>query len=698
MTDIAAEVSRVALTPVQRTTLAAVVQTVLPHAFEQATREWDPVTLVEARLLAAPPTVARELTRALDVLGSRAAGLLVAQRPGAFAALAPAARARAFAAWGDSPLPAARAVHQALRRFVLSTWYATPPGRADAGVRPPLHARGVERPWEGPAPGPVTRDDEPIARVPDPSTWRAPAPPPRPVPSAVTLGSAVRGAVRFSTDVVIVGSGAGGAVAAARLASAGREVVIVEAGEYIDAPEFSEDEGALVPRLYAEQALRSTVDGSVLLFQGGAVGGGTLVNWMLMLRPPDDVLEAWVREHGLSDFSPSALAPELDRIEAEVHARLVPDDAHAPANRIILDGARALGWRAAVARINAAGCVRAGTCGLGCRYEAKQSALLTYLPRAFAAGARLYANAQVERVEVVERGAHPNGGTPPRKRVHATVRDPHSGAITGTLEIEAPVVILAAGAVGTPAILERSGLGGGGVGRYLRLHPVSGVMGVYDREMYPLTGVPQSAYCDEFLRRDENGYGFWIEAPSLQPALAAAALGGFGAPHRADMQRLVNTAGLIVLVRDGSGESGSQGSVWVDRTGAVRVRYRMSAADRANLAAGMEAAARLHLAAGAHEVATVHTRPVRVRNERELVAIRDARYGPNRLSLFSAHVNGTCRMGVHPATSGTTPEGERHGVRGLYVCDGSLLPTSLGVNPQETIMALASVVAQRTAR
>jgi choline dehydrogenase-like flavoprotein len=157
------------------------------------------------------------------------------------------------------------------------------------------------------------------------------------------------------------------------------------------------------------------------------------------------------------------------------------------------------------------------------------------------------------------------------------------------------------------------------------------------------------------------------------------------------------TGALIVLVRDGSGEDGSQGSVWLDRAGRTRIRYRLGTADRANLAAGVEACARLHLAAGAREAVSVHTRPVRVRDESGLKALRDADYGPNRLSLFSAHVNGTCRMGVHPATSGTTPEGERHGVRGLYVCDGSLLPTSLGVNPQETILAVASVIAGRIA-
>lgn len=681
----------------RRRTLDALVRTVLPHLADTAGAA-ALAALVEQRIQNAPSDIAAELTRALDALGSRFLGVMAAGRPAPFAALSDADRERAYAAWGDSAIPAARSVHQALRRLVLSTWYVTPEARAGIGVPPPLHTRLPAVPWEGALPGEETRDHEPIARVPTPAAFVPRAwPTSRPVPGAVTPASALGRDVSLSAEVVIVGSGAGGAVAAARLAEAGREVVILEAGEYLHAPDFVEDEAALMPRLFADQALRATVDGSILLLQGGAAGGGTTVNWMLMLRAPDDVLDGWARTFGTEGMSPAEMAPVFDRIEAELHAREVPAEAHAPSNRIILDGARALGCLASPVRINAAGCVRAGTCSLGCRYDAKQSGLLTYLPRAFAAGARLYPGARVARVEVLDRtiGRASAQSAAPRKRVHAELRDPGNGELRGRLTIDAPFVVLAAGAVGTPVILQRSGLGGGGVGRYLRLHPTSGVMGRYDRDMYPFAGVPQSMMCDEFIRCDANGFGFWIECPALQPGLGAAALPGFGTEHRQEMLAMRQTGALIVLVRDGSGEAGSQGSVWLDRAGRTRIRYSLGAADRANLVAGVEACARLHLAAGAREAVSVHIRPIRVTGEAGLAALRNADYGPNRISLFSAHVNGTCRMGVHPATSGTTPNGERHGVRGLYVIDGSLLPTSLGVNPQETIMAIASVVAGR---
>jgi choline dehydrogenase-like flavoprotein len=649
--------------------------------------------MVEDRLLSAPPAVLHDLALALTALGSSIAGLIVTGRWKGFGQLPEADRDPAFQKWAKSAIPQARSVHQALRRFVLSSWYATPAGRAEIGLMPPLHTRTPAWPWEGPLEGVATLESEPVARQPhsQPPVPRA-THSVRPVPANVIRGDGVHGEVRLTADVLVIGSGAGGAVAAARLAEAGRDVIILESGDYLHAPDFTEVEDGLVPRLYADQALRTTVDGSISLLQGAAVGGGTTVNWMLMLRPSERVLHDW-GQLGVDGLSMSDLAPHLDRVESEVHARLTPSDAHSPSNLALLRGANVLGWSASEAGINATGCVRAGTCSLGCRYDAKQGGLLTYLPRAFAAGARLYANAEVQRIEVVERdGGH---GTPPRKRVIASVLDPATRAPRGTLVVRAPVVILAAGAVGTPVILEKSGLGGGGVGRYLWLHPTTAVMGRYPDETYPLAGIPQTALCDEFLHRDENGHGFWIECPALQPALAAAALPGFGPAHLDAMRQLAHTVAFIVLVRDGSGSDRSMGSVRVDRRGFTRVRYSMTEADRINARLGTEAAARLHLAAGARDVLSLHTPPVHLTSADGLSAMREAPVSPNRGTWFSAHVNGTCRLGSNPASSGVTPFGERHGVRGLYVCDGSILPTSLGVNPQETIMAMASLLAER---
>ena len=222
--------------------------------------------------------------------------------------------------------------------------------------------------------------------------------------------------------------------------------------------------------------------------------------------------------------------------------------------------------------------------------------------------------------------------------------------------------------------------------------------GRYDRPIYAAAGIPLSALCDEFHDLDGEGYGAWIECPPMHPSLASVALPGFGAAHADRMAGFVNLGTLIVLVRDGAGGDASSGSVTVDLKGRTHLHYRLRRKDARHLALGMQAAARLHLAAGAREIRTMHASPVIVRSEADLAAIARASLAPNRFALFSAHVNGTSRMGTDPRTSGATPDAERHGVPGVYVADGSLFPTALGVNPQATIMALGSMVGERIAQ
>jgi choline dehydrogenase-like flavoprotein len=417
------------------------------------------------------------------------------------------------------------------------------------------------------------------------------------------------------------------------------------------------------------------------------------VNWMIMLRTPDFVLEQWAAEHGVYGMLPNDMRAVFERVEREVHATAVPEDAHSANNRILLDGARSLGWKVSTANINAAHCVRCGFCGVGCRHNAKQSTLVTFVPRALAAGATLYADAHVNRIEVRERDT--GSGTPPLKRVHATVRDAHSGQPARTLTIDAPIVVVAGGAIGTPALLQRSGLGGGGVGHWLRLHPTTAVWGRYDREIVTSTGIPLTTRGDEHLRWRGTDYGFWIETPPMHPSFTAAAMPGFGAPHSALMSSFNQLGVLIGLTRDGAERTRSSGRVRVNRRGETSITYALTPEDQRRVRASLSATAQLHFAAGAREVGTMHTQPLVVRSAAEVGRLEEGAVGPNHIGLFSAHVNGTCRMGTNPATSGATPDGERHGVRGLYISDGSLLPTALGVNPQETIMSIATVLAER---
>lgn len=671
------------LSPTQRVVLQAIAEAVVPHAFADAVRGRALVEAILARIARLSPRKRRDLGLAISLLGARPAAVVAGLPPSRFERHSLRNRTRIVEAWTLSRIPLMRTIAQSLRRLVLLIEYGSEPAQREVGYRGAYHTRGPSVAWEGALPG-ITSDDEPIARAPMPeSAHRQPVSPTQLAPLALD-GSVLR------CDAVVIGTGAGGATAAARLAESGLDVIIVESGELVHPPEFDEREGPLFERLYADGGLRTTDDLGVAMVQGVTVGGSTTVNWMIMLRTPDWVLDEWARYHGTEGMSAAELAPVFARIEQELHARRVPDDAHSPNNRIVLDGAAKLGWSSQQAVINARNCVRTGFCGYGCRSGAKQGTLETYLPRALAAGARLVVNAEAQRIEFVERG-----GAFPKKRVVVQQKLP-DGRVHD-VGIEAKAVVVAGGAVGTPVLLQRSGLGGGGVGKYLRLHPTTGLLGIYEREIYAAGGIPLTSVCDEFHRLDANGYGVWIETPPMHPALAATACPSIGEAHRQKMLKFRNTGSLIILTRDGADRGVSNGDVRVRRDGSVSIRYKLGRTDRAHALAGLEAAAQLHFAAGATEVISGHARPVTLRHPDEIPRLRDRPMGPNDIPFFSAHVNGTCRIGTDPRTAGTNPQGERFGAPGVFVADGSLLPTAPGVNPQETIFAVSTIIAERIA-
>jgi choline dehydrogenase-like flavoprotein len=670
------------LTTRQLLTLRALCRIIVPVAFDDP---GDPdgaeiTSAVATRMATLPPDLERDLRIALVVLDHPVSALLFSLSRQRFTDVSVLKQEERLRAWSRSPLGFRRSIYQAVRRLVLSTYYAIPEHAPAIGYRGPLRNREPVVPWEGPLPSGSSPPGDPqtdgvIATHPDSAHVR-------PLPRVAVHPAARTNAT--DADVCIIGSGAGGSVAAARLAEAGLSVIVVEEGGNYDTADFTDIERDMMPRLYADAGARATDDGSISLLQGRCVGGGTTVNWMLMLRPRTWVMHEWEQDHGAEMLGAAQLEHALTRVEHEVGAGFIPDVAHSPANRIVLDGSSALGWSAEPAMINARGCVRAGTCGIGCSHGAKRSAGKVFLPRAVQAGARIIANTRAERIDT----------SCTERVVHCSTIDPTNGAPTAPFSIRCKAVVLAAGAVGTPVILQRSGMGGGGVGRYLRLHPTTAVTGSYDRVMYGAAGVPQSALVTQFMDIDD-GHGFWIECPPLLPSLAAVALTGFGSAHRQRMQNFPNLAALIVLTRDGADKTRSNGSVLLHRSGRVHIRYSPSARDRRIIRAGIMAASQLHLAAGAREAVTLHDPAVRVTCESDVRELGNVSLAPNRIGLFSAHVNGTCRMGTRPETSGCDPDGQRHGHPGIFIADGSIFPSAPGVHPQATIMAIGSLVSER---
>ena len=345
-------------------------------------------------------------------------------------------------------------------------------------------------------------------------------------------------------------------------------------------------------------------------------------------------------------------------------------------DQLLERGLERLGWHAGPLPRNVRGCAQdagCGWCGFGCRLGAKQSTLVTYLEEAAAAGARLVVGADARRVLISSSSATGQAGR--AVGLEAVADGGHR------LVVRARAVVAAAGAVETPALLLRSGLGGQ-VGRHLRLHPGTAAMGLFPEPVRWWEGTLQARWSAE-LRQRLGPYAPIFETVPVHPGTAAVALPWqSAAAHRALMERSANLSLVGVLCRD----SGA-GRVRVDRDGSPRVRYRLNAADEARMAAGVAAAGEVLAAAGASEVFSIHRQRFSFRpgapdaHRAWADATRQAGFAGGRATLASYHQMGSCRMGADPATSAVGPDHRTHEVEGLFVADASLFPTASGVNP-----------------
>ncbi|HUB04534.1 MAG TPA: GMC family oxidoreductase [Solirubrobacteraceae bacterium] len=465
-------------------------------------------------------------------------------------------------------------------------------------------------------------------------------------------------AATLHADACVIGAGAGGAVVAAELAEGGANVVVLEQGPEHDADGFTARPPQMLARLYRDGGQTTTLGlPPIGLPLGRGIGGTTLINSGTCFRTPGHVLGDWRARFGL-ELDEESLAPCFARVERALSVAEVTPKVAGQNAAVIRRGAERLGWSHGYLKRNARGCVGSGVCAFGCPTSAKQHAGITYVPRARAAGATVLTGADVRRVLVEG-----------RRSAGVLAR----GAGGRDLEVRAPLVVVAAGTVHTPILLARSGLGGasGQLGRNLSVHPATAAVARMEERVDMARGVPQSLYVDEFARE-----GIMLETIAGPPAYVAMSLPLSGRAHADAMAAYPYLAQLGLMVCDGG-----RGEI---RSLSRRplIRYDLGRAEVEKFRAGIAHLDTLLRAAGAREVylpLPAGAVPARAR-------ARD-------LKLMAFHPLGTARADARVARGVVDSDLAVHGVGGLYVADGSVLPSAPGVNPQMTIMALATRLA-----
>lgn len=484
--------------------------------------------------------------------------------------------------------------------------------------------------------------------------------------------------VAVHADVCVVGSGAGGAVVADTLSRAGFKVAVVEEGFFFNRPYFrSHTPFERMRTLYRNNGLTATMGNTfVALPMGKTVGGTTVVNSGTCFRAPEERLRHWVADWGASLFTPETFTACYEEVEAFLNVRDIPEEVLGNNAKVMRRGCERLGLKGRPIRRPLGNCHGSGECPFGCPTDAKLAMHISFLPRAVAQGAKIFAGCRVEHIYHRDGRAH---------SLTATILDP-AGSRRGRLRVTFQALFLCAGAIYTPVLLKTSGLAPNThAGRHLRIGPACGAIGLFDEEINGWKGTLQSFYLEDTIPE-----GILMEATFTPPGMATSTwLRPFGRELMERVTDIRNTAIIGVMASDDS-------EGWVVSRRPYMI-YNLIRKDVARLTKGLAIAARILFAAGAKEVHTLCYPFRRLRGEADIRELETSLPHPSSFHLSAFHPVGTCRMGADPSRCVVGPEGKVHGTENVYVADASLFPTSLKVNPQISINAAALAIARRWA-